>query len=125
MSYQFFLCEDLGFTVGCIPSVVASAQKVIDHAGADGLLPLVLFGTVLGGIGLRRKKWLMMAMASLAIIGLVSNCGGGGGVDPAPTDETTHTVSGLKSGTIYYWKVAVSDGIDTVESEPRSCTTKP
>lgn len=67
----------------------------------------------------------MMAMASLAIIGLVSNCGGGGGGGPAPapTDEMSHTVAGLKPGTTYYWKVTVSDGITTLESATSSFTT--
>lgn len=65
----------------------------------------------------------MMVIYSLAIIGLVSNCGGGGGSAPAPTDEVSHTISGLKPGTTYYWKVSASDGIDTVESAVRSFTT--
>ena len=123
-SYKFFLCEDQMF-VGCSTTVVASAEMVLDYAGAEGLLSLVLFGTVLGGIGLRRRKWLMMAIVSLAIIGLVSNCGGGGGGGntSAPTDEMSHTVSGLNPGTTYYWKVTVSDGIDTLESATRSLTT--
>jgi len=123
LSYQFFLCEDSGFS-GCTPIVVASAEKLIDFAGAEGLLPLVLFGTVLGGIGLRRRKWLIMVIASLAIVGLVSNCGGGGGGGTALTDEKSHTVSGLKSGATYHWKVSVSDGTDTVESATRSFATQ-
>jgi YD repeat-containing protein len=133
LTYQFFLCEDVTFTdPSCTPVVVAEAQKIIDYAGADGLLPLVLFGTVLGGIGIRRRKWLMMAIASLALIGLVSGCGGGGGGGgdgggggggPAPTPEKSHTVVGLKPATNYFWKVSVSDGIDTVESATRNFTT--
>ena len=106
--------------------MVASVEKLIDFAGAEGLLPLVLFGTVLGGIGLRRRKWLMMSIVSLAIIGLVSNCGGGGSGSstPDPTDEISHTEAGLKTGTTYFWKVSVSDGTDTVESATRSFTTQ-
>ena len=66
----------------------------------------------------------MMAIYSLAIIGLVSNCGGGGGSgNPVPGDEMSHSVSGLKATTTYYWKVTASDGIDTVESTTRSFTT--
>ena len=105
---------------------MASAKNVIDFADASGLLPLVFFGTVLGGIGLRRRKWLMMAIYSLAIIGLVSSCGGGGGdsAPTAPTDEISRTVSGLNPGTTYYWKITASDGTDTVESATRSFTTQ-
>ena len=65
----------------------------------------------------------MEAVASLAIIELVSGCGGGGG-NPAPAVEMSHTVQGLKPATTYYWKVSVSDGIDTVESVPRTFTTQ-
>jgi len=124
LTYQFFLCEDPGF-VGCTPTVVAAAEKIIDYAAAEGRLPLVLFGTLIGGIiGLRRRKWLMMAVVSLAIIGLVSSCGGGGGGGgPAPTPEMSHTVAGLKPATTYFWKVSVSDGINTVESTTRSFST--
>jgi hypothetical protein len=53
------------------------------------------------------------------LLALIS-CGGGG---PSPTDEKSHTVSGLNPGTTYYWKVTVSDSIDTVESATRSFTT--
>ena len=69
----------------------------------------------------------MMAVYSLAIIGLVSSCGGGGdssiGGNTTPGDEMSHSVSGLKATTRYYWKVTASDGIDTVESTTRSFTT--
>ena len=71
----------------------------------------------------------MMVIVSLAIIGLVSNCGGGGGssaptAPTTPANEKSHTVSGLKPGTTYYWKVTVSDGIDPIESATRSFTTQ-
>jgi len=66
----------------------------------------------------------MMAIYSLAIIGLVSSCGGGSvGGNPVPGDEMSHSVSGLKATTTYYWKVTAIDGIDTVESTTRSFTT--
>ena len=72
--------------------------------------------------------WLIMAIYSLAIVGLVSSCGGGGdtssGGDPTPTDEIIVSVSGLKPATQYYWKVVSSDGINTVESSIRSFTTQ-
>ena len=55
--------------------------------------------------------------------GVLASCGGGGSTPPL-TDEMSHTVSGLKPATTYYWKVSVSDGIDTVESATRSFTTQ-
>ena len=68
----------------------------------------------------------MMGIFSVAIIGLVSSCGGGSGGDPAPTTtgEMSRTVSGLNLGTTYYWKVTASDGIATIESASRSFTTQ-
>ena len=68
----------------------------------------------------------MMAIYSLAIVGLLSSCGGGGsgGVDPAPDEEISVSVSGLKPATRYYWKVVTSDGINTVKSSVQTFTTR-
>ena len=129
LSYQFFLCEDPGF-VGCMPTVVALAGKVMNYADAKDLLPLALFATVLGGAGLRRKKMLrsgfLFGIYLLGVVGIVASGGGGGGSDDisTSTDEVSHMVTGLKSGTTYYWKVTASDGTDTVESETRTFTTQ-
>ncbi|MFA9421256.1 MAG: hypothetical protein ACERLB_13980, partial [Gammaproteobacteria bacterium] len=99
---------------------------------------LGFFGTVLGGIGLRRRKWLMITIFSLAIVGLVSSCGGGGGgapasegdpapaseVDPAPANKSSISVSDLESGKTYYWKVVTNNGTHTIESAVQSFTTR-
>ena len=132
LSYQFFLCEDPTFSDSdCTSTLVTSAQTVIGYARVEGMLPLVFFGTVLGGIGLRRRKWLIMAIYSLAIVGLISGCGGGGGGgdtgsggDPTSAEEISVSVSGLKPATRYYWKVVTSDGIKTVESSIQTFTTR-
>ena len=131
LSYQLLLCDNPDF-VGCEPTDVAWIDTVLKYASSEGILPLVFFGSIMGGIGLRRKKWLIMTIYSLAIIGLISSCGDGGVGDskvggnttPAPTDKMSFTVSGLKPATDYYWKVAVSDGVTTVESAIRSFTTR-
>jgi len=130
LSYQLFLCEEPDFA-SCEPTDVAWVDTVLKYASSDGVLPLVFFGTIMGGVGLRRRKWLIMTIYSLAIIGLISSCGGGGGggdgggnTAPAPTDKMSVTVPGLTPATDYYWKVAVSDGVTTVESAIRSFSTR-
>jgi len=124
LSYQLFLCEDPDFA-SCEPTDVAWVDTVLKYASSDGVLPLVFFGTIMGSVGLRRKRWLIMTIYSLAIIGLISSCGGGGGdTAPVPADKMSVTVPGLKPATGYYWKVVVSDGVTTVESAIRSFTTR-
>ena len=74
----------------------------------------------------------MMVIYSLAIVGLISGCGGGGGGDtgsesgsnPATAEEISVSVSGLKPVTRYYWKVVTNDGISTVESSIQTFTTR-
>jgi hypothetical protein len=129
VSYQVYLCEDQTFST-CTFFLIHSVAKVIDYASVEALLPLAFFGTVLGGIGLRRRKWLMLTIYSLVIVSLVSSCGGGGGGapvsegDPASADKISLSVNALKPGTKYYWKVVASDGINSVESSVQSFTTK-
>ncbi len=91
---------------------------------------MALFGTILGGMGLRRRKWFRVGILSsiylLGVIGIVASGGGGGGSGDGistTTDEKNYTQTGLKPGTTYYWRVIVSDGIDTLESETRSFNT--
>ena len=129
LNYRISICEN-DPSASCPSTLVAAAEKVIDFANIENLVSLVLFGTVLGGIGLRRRKWLVITLTGFAIIGLLSNCGGGGGSSgdgggggPPPVAEMDHTEAGLKPATTYYWKVSASDGIDTVESATQSFTT--
>jgi len=137
LSYQFFLCENQSFS-NCTSTLIHTVAKAIDYASVEALLPLAFFGTVLGGIGLRRRKWLMITIYSLAIVGLVSSCGGGGGgapasegdpapaseVDPAPANKLSISESGLESGKTYYWKVVTNNGTHTIESAVQSFTTR-
>ena len=128
-TYEIVGCEDAGFS-GCTPTVVAAAGQVISFAGAAGLFSgLVLFGAVVGARRRPRwRRWFMMSVVSLTIMGLVSGCGGGAvGTPPPPlppTDEVSFTVAGLNTATTYYWKVVASDGSATTESATRSFTTQ-
>jgi hypothetical protein len=56
---------------------------------------------------------------------LIVSCGGGDGGTPVAGDEITYTVSGLKTGTTYYWKVISDDGKDGItESDIWNFTTQ-
>lgn len=128
LSYQLLVCEDSSFA-GCTPTVVAATEKLVWLAGSGGLGGLLLFGMLLcGGVGSgsRRRQWRMTPVVSLLVLGFVSGCGGSDRKSKAtePTDEMRHTVSGLNTGTRYYWKVSASDGADATDSETRSFTTQ-
>ena len=87
-----------------------------------GILSEVTLGLVLNAIFF----FSLMTLFSFLLI----SCGGGGGdtsaVNPPPTsNEVTKTLTGLQSGTTYYWKVVADDGKGGVaESEVRSFTTQ-
>lgn len=125
LSYQFTICEDPTFN-GCGSVTVASTVMSISVALLGSSGSFLLLGLI--GYQTRRKRhwWLSPKLALLVAIILMSSCGGSGGSsdDPPPADTNiSHMVNGLKPATTYYWKVSVSDGIDTVESATRIFTT--
>ena len=71
-----------------------------------------------GGSSIKgRKKILVWGLMLIVTVTLIVSCGSGGGGtaggggNPSPSDiNITHTVSGLNSNTIYYWKVKGNDG---------------
>jgi len=123
LTYDLYVCEDGEFMTGCINETGISyhPDNSIYYAGITGSGTVLL---IMGGImifmgihGERRKISLLLAIMAIAGILLIS-CGSGGGGSsggevPANSgtisDEAGKTVSGLKSGTTYYWKVVAKD----------------
>lgn len=124
-SYAVQLCGDPGFS-GCAP--IAAGGSVYGysavHAGmrfsTTGLLLLSFLFAM--SIGVRRGKRIMRALLIITAANLLS-CGGGG---PAASGELSSHVSGLSSGTTYFWRITANDGRGGVtDSETWSFTTKP
>ena len=116
VSYQFYLCTDVGFG-GCDPiSVAWIAMPPIQIAGMGGGM-LVFAAGLFGAVRIRRKTLLLILLVALAWA-LAGACGGGssdGGSSGPPSSggsgsNVTYTVTGLRAGTTYYWKVASDDG---------------
>jgi hypothetical protein len=74
--------------------------------GAGGLL----LGALLAGLARRRDLAIGLVFVMLFMVMAACGGGGGGGDDsPATADAQSTTVSGLVSGTTYYWKMVARD----------------
>lgn len=132
VTYDFYICDDPGFVgLGCGATSVTSDLTTLELKGirASGFGAMLLMGFVVAGrTGIGRKT---ARLIPLLIIGmLLISCGDddeadGSNPQPIPVSgEVTHTVSGLKSETTYYWKVIADDGNEGMtESETRNFTT--
>ena len=128
VTYNLYVCEDIIFSIGCITkeNIASQANKQFYFAGSG--LSLLIVGFVLaGGVRDKRKIVLLLTIMVLSTV-LLMSCGSSGGGDDnstPPNNEISQSVSGLKQGITYYWKVVVDDNNGgTVESEVRSFTTK-
>lgn len=122
LQYRVSVCELADFG-GCNPEVVAASDFSGVFAGliGGGSGMLLLAGIVLPNLRKRRRVWVYGACL-VSVIMLVTACSGGGGTKAAA--GKSHTVSGLKPGTQYFWKVTATDFIDVIDSEVRSFTTQ-
>jgi len=136
VTYNLHVCEDQSFA-GCSPVQIASVDKekvIYAGMGVWHATGLFLFGIVISLRLQKRKVLLLFAMILTALTLFISCGGGGGGSRTSPTDggpppigsdELSQTVSGLKSGTTYFWKVVADDGKNGItESGIRSLSTK-
>ncbi len=126
VTYNLYVCEDISFTTGCINTEnIASLNRNVFYSSTGA--GLLLVGLFIAG-GLRNKGKIAMLVTMIIIVAIISiSCGSTSSDPPPPTpnNEITQSVSGLKQGTAYYWKVVVDDNNDgTVESEVRSFTTQ-
>ena len=97
-------------------AATSGAPAKVALAGACGLL----------GFGLLRRYPLLAVGLLLAILLSLCACGGGGGGggSAAPASAATLRLTGLQSGTTYFWKVQTTDSRGGVsESAVRQFTT--
>lgn len=126
VAYDLYVCEDENFITSCIveSDIAGLLNNDIVYAGISSseieLLMFALVATLAGIVIKRDRVFSLLAVTVTAGIILIS-CGGGGGGggsgsgvatsvnDDRGSDEVTMTVSGLKTGTVYYWKVVAKD----------------
>ena len=120
VTYQFYLCTNQSFQ-SCPPVQLASSKDVRPLEGPQ--LSIVLFAACLFGARRRRKTVLLLMIIALAAGMAAFSCGGGGEAQPPNTVQKT--VTGLQSGTTYFWKVAALDDRGaSAESGINSFTTR-
>jgi hypothetical protein len=134
ITYRLYYCIDQ-FMTGCDPVVVAPATAA--KAAGRGLLAglggygavMLLAGIAVAG-GAKGGRKMLLFVAVLVVAGaLASSCSrdssGSGPNLAANPDAVTRQVSGLTSGTKYFWKVVADDGKGAaIESETWSFTTQ-
>ena len=138
VQYDLFVCKDATFAT-CPDPVntvyIASADGGMMMASGLGSLRLGSLGLLLtgiavaGGLGRQRRIAILMLALAIALMALAA-CGGAGGDIVASsgngsgTSTLSYTVTGLESGTTYYWKVVAYDGTgNETESSVYSFTT--
>ena len=126
VTYDIYVCEDGNLTTGCITGadIAFLRNDGIYYAGIGSYgAGMLLSGIVLilrGGVRDRKKILMPAAMIAIAVTLLIS-CGGGGGGDGSggavtpsngggSSNQVSYTVSGLNTGTSYYWKAVAKDG---------------
>ena len=141
VTYHLWYCTNPAM-LGCTPVDIASSGTTTATASAGPSLHNTLAGLggygagillagfgVMGGVRFRRKIFFFITV--LAISGMVASaCGTKTNTEtvtavPDPSTLMTKSVSGLRAGTTYYWKVTADDGNGAlIDSEKRSFTTQ-
>ncbi len=135
VSYTLQVCEDSGFTTGCLSeSNIASRNNYkFFYAGINSWM--FLLGIVFSGVYCKKRKLALLVVLILIAAMFIVSCGSTSEEssscehplvpDVNLQNEIAYELSGLKSGTTYYWKVVVTDENDSkVHSETRSFTTQ-
>lgn len=142
IEHRLSYCTNKDFT-GCSP-IVVSLHSSEDIYYAE-MIPFsgFLIGGLIGVVFLRTRNNILLMLVCLLIVGgMLSSCGGGsGGGDGGAviesisqdsntinevsrtTSDVSVTVSGLQSGTTYYWKVTADNGEHMIDSSTWSFTT--
>ncbi len=118
-TYDFYLCTDRDMTSGCITNhnIAFRSYEHIYYAGINSYGSwMFLFGIVSFLITRMKKSksgWVFIAAIAASGI-LLTACGSGGngsaGAGNSVGSSVIYTVSGLNSGTTFYWKVVANDG---------------
>ena len=121
LQYSVTICEDQDFT-GCAAEVVATTGLATVVTGLGGGTGLLLWMGIMLPNGRNRKSHRMHIICLLSAATLMVSCSSGGSGSKEGTQSFIAT--GLSSNTQYFWKVAVTDFIDTTDSEARTFTTR-
>ncbi len=133
-TYYFYNCAD-DPTASCTPVEISAEETAqlnnnsMFYAGGGGLLLIGM--TFFGGLRGRKMMVLLFVIAVLFTGGALASCSnsktGNTSISPLPlpADQISHTVTGLSSGTTYYWRVvAESDKGLTSASDIKQYTTE-
>jgi hypothetical protein len=140
VAYHLWYCTNPSM-FGCTPVDVASSTTTTATASAGSSLRGTLAGlggygagillagfAIAGGVRSRRKIFFFIAVLAISVMATTA-CGKKTETVSVPVavDQSTlmtKSVSGLRSGTTYYWKVVADDGNGAlIDSETRSFTT--
>ncbi len=109
VNYELSYCETSDFSA-CASIPVASNIKSGNMLFAGAGTGIVFLGLFLISCtqGIGRKTFLVLVM-TISTITIIS-CGSDSTTTPPTQGNISHTISGLKSGNTYYWKVSAHDG---------------
>jgi len=128
VTYRFFLDTDPSFA-GTVPVPVVPTAGTASSSGT--WIRFLFPAAALALSGLFRRGWRVRTAVTVLLlftgllISSLSSCGGSGGSQAPGTLVVSHQVSGLGTGTAYFWKVAADDGTDSTESATRTFSTAP
>ncbi|MDA8156640.1 MAG: hypothetical protein M0Z52_09355 [Actinomycetota bacterium] len=128
--YKIWYSKNSDLSNGSLATVInssAQAQAPVNSAFAGLGMGLLPFGIMFpAGIILNNKKKRLLLLATLLVAAVAfSSCGGGGGASGTSaasggntaSGNLSTTVSGLASGTKYYWAVQTVDSAGHVTSQ--------
>jgi hypothetical protein len=139
VSYHLWYCTNPSM-FGCTPVDIASSttttaastgsslHNTLAGLGGYGAGILLAGFAIAGGVRSRRKIFFFIAVLAISVMAAAA-CGKktetvSVPVTPDPATLMLKSVSNLKSGTTYYWKVVADDGNGgLIDSETRSFTT--
>lgn len=135
VTYHLWYCTNPSF-FGCTPVDVTETtttagsplRNTLAGLGGYGAGMMLAGFAIVGGVRFKRKIFFFIAVLAISVMA-VSACGTKTNTEtvtavPDPATLMSKSVSNLKSGTTYWWKVVADDGNGAlIESENRTFTT--